>query len=200
MKTRSLSPHLRTVVLATVVLFLTAGCSRGGAAPSKEGAPTAPLQEQEQVQRVLLYPAAPDMLLNEYRVEMPELGDQEKDMAELVSRYLAGPAGDDMVVPFPENCTLRAFFILNGNQAVVDLAGPVRTGGGSDTEMARVYGIVDTLYWNFNSIKSVRILVDGQEVDTLLGHLDLSRPVPYEPSMLAPSIRPQEGGGGVGEF
>ena len=200
MKTRSLSPHLRTVVFATVVVLLAAGCGRRGKAPSKEEAPTAPLQEQQQVQRILLYPSGPDMLLNEYRVEMPELGDREKDMAELVSRYLAGPAGDGMVMPFPENCTLRAFFVLNGNQAVVDLAGPVRTGGGSDTEMARVYGIIDTLAWNFADIKSVRILVDGQEVNTLLGHLDLSRPIPFEPGMLEPSIRRADGGGGAGEF
>ncbi len=183
-----------------LLLVAAVSCGRRTAQAPKAPAGASPLEEQQQVQRILLYPAAPDMLLNEYRVEMPELGDQEKDMAELVSRYLTGPAGDGMVMPFPENCSLRAFFILHGDQAVVDLSGPVRTGGGTDTEMARVYGIVDTLSWNFNTIKSVRILVDGQEVETLLGHLDLSRPIPFEPSMLAPSIRPQEAGGGVGEF
>ncbi len=183
-----------------MLLVAAVSCGQRSAQAPKEPEGASPLEEQQQVQRVLLYPAAPDMLLNEYRVEMPEMGDQEKDMAELVSRYLAGPAGDGMVMPFPEHCSLRAFFILNGDQAVVDLGGAVRTGGGADTEMARVYGIVDTLSWNFSSIKSVRILVDGQEVDTLLGHLDLSRPIPFEPSMLAPSIRPQEEGGGAGEF
>jgi hypothetical protein len=150
------------------------------------------------VNRTLLYPGGDDMLLMVDTIPLPSYGDAQKDMAEVIRRYLEGPPGDGQFQPFPEHCALRALFLRGSSEVVVDLTGTVRSGGGSDTETARVYGLVDTIAWNFKEVRSVRLLVDGQEIDTLLGHLDLSHPLPPEARFLAPGLRRQVGVPGDG--
>jgi hypothetical protein len=178
---------------AVLILLGLAACRRESGAP----APPLALQSAQSpaaraAQRVLYYPAGENALLQEFAVSMPASGETELDMCDLLRRYLEGPPGPGQVLAFPENSGLRAAFLVDG-QAIVDLTGPVRTGGGTSTEASRVYGIVQTLHANFPEVKSVRILVDGQEVDTLLGHLDLSHPLAPEPRLLSgPRARGKE--------
>jgi hypothetical protein len=40
-----------------------------------------------------------------------------------------------------------------------------------------VYSIVNALTMNLPAVTSVQVLVDGKEVDTLVGHVDLRRPL-----------------------
>ena len=49
--------------------------------------------------------------------------------------------------------------------------------GGSLDELLTVYTIVDALTVNLPAVTAVQILVDGKEVDTLAGHVDLRRPL-----------------------
>ncbi len=124
----------------------------------------------------------------------------EESMSIVVSRYLQGPAGEGRFSPYPDHCTLRALYLLSGDRAVVDLGGPVSSGAGVHTEVHRVYGVINTLVWNFPEVRSVQILIDGREVETLLGHLDLSKPVPPEDRLLGLELRRTEGiGGSAGE-
>lgn len=190
---RTLKPsRLRRAALAAALLLALSGCRREEKHPTEvPQLPSGP--GQTLVSRTLLYPGEEDMYLTELSLPLPSHGNAQKDMAEVIRRYLAGPAGEGQVHPFPEHCGLRALFLRGSSEVVVDLTGPVRTGGGSATETARVYGLVDTIAWNFREVRSVRILVDGQEVDTLLGHLDLSRPLPPEAKFLAPGLRGRVG-------
>jgi hypothetical protein len=48
------------------------------------------------------------------------------------------------------------------------------------SERLTVHTIVEALAGNLTAIRAVQILVDGQEVDTLAGHLDLRRPMRLE--------------------
>lgn len=50
--------------------------------------------------------------------------------------------------------------------------------GGSTGEILTVYSIVNT-YTKLDEIDSVKIILEGQEVDSLVGHLDLSQPLMY---------------------
>ena len=43
-----------------------------------------------------------------------------------------------------------------------------------------VYTIVNALLTNLPDLQEVQILIDGQEVDTLAGHVDLRRPLAEE--------------------
>ncbi len=49
--------------------------------------------------------------------------------------------------------------------------------GGTTNEILTVYSLVDTLTANLPAVSSVQILVEGKELDTLAGHLDLRRPL-----------------------
>jgi hypothetical protein len=49
--------------------------------------------------------------------------------------------------------------------------------GGSTSERLTIYTFVDALTFNLPAIKSVQLLADGREIDTLAGHVDLRRPL-----------------------
>lgn len=185
---RPLSQRPERALWAVLFLLGMAACRKGSGAPTPSAAQIARAPGAHAVQRVLYYPAGENALLSECPVSMPASGQTEADMSDLLKRYLDGPPGPGQFLAFPERSGLRAAFLVDG-LAVVDLTGPVRSGGGASTETARVYGIVQTLHANFPEVKSVRLLVDGQEVDTLLGHLDLSRPLVPEPRLLARQSR-----------
>ena len=49
--------------------------------------------------------------------------------------------------------------------------------GGSLEEIFTVYALVNALTSNLPEIRAVQILIEGQEVDTLAGHVDLRHPL-----------------------
>ena len=69
--------------------------------------------------------------------------------------------------------------VLVTGDAYVDLGGAVVTGhtGGSLDEALTVYAIVNALAANLPGVSTVQILIEGQEVDSLVGHLDLRHPL-----------------------
>jgi len=79
----------------------------------------------------------------------------------------------------PEGTALRAFYTTVRGEAFVDLTPEVATRhpGGSSTELLTVYAIVNAITANLPTIQRVQILIDGREVDTLAGHVDLRRPL-----------------------
>jgi hypothetical protein len=79
----------------------------------------------------------------------------------------------------PEGTAVRAFYTTVRGEAFVDLTPEVATRhpGGSSTELLTVYAIVNAITANLPTIQRVQILIDGREVDTLAGHVDLRRPL-----------------------
>jgi Sporulation and spore germination len=79
----------------------------------------------------------------------------------------------------PAGTTLRALFIGERGEAFVDLGGEIRTKhpGGSLDEIFTTYAIVNSLTVNLPAITRVQILIDGKEVETLAGHVDLRHPL-----------------------
>jgi hypothetical protein len=68
--------------------------------------------------------------------------------------------------------------------------------GGSTNELLTIYTIVDALTLNLPAITAVQLLVDGKEVDTLAGHVDLRRPLPKNLALVAepgPATTPSVG-------
>ena len=78
-------------------------------------------------------------------------------------------------------------FVTASGVAYVDLSPEARdsVAGGSDEEQMTVYSIVDSITTNFPSISRVQILIDNQPATTLAGHVDLSRPLPPDLTLLA---------------
>lgn len=96
----------------------------------------------------------------------------------IVERQLA-PAPAGQVSSIPAGTRLRGLFLTSNGQAYVDVSKEIVSGhaGGSLQESLTVYAIVNALTVNLPDISAVQVLVDGREVDTLVGHLDLRHPL-----------------------
>ena len=110
--------------------------------------------------------------------EVP-FGEPVAEQARRIIEAQLAPAAQPLVSAIPAGTTLRALFITDKGDAFVDLSGEVRTKhpGGSLDELLTVYTIVNALTVNLPAITRVQILVDGKEVDTLAGHVDLRHPL-----------------------
>ena len=97
---------------------------------------------------------------------------------EILNAQFAG-VEPPLVSAVPPGTALRALFLTDGGQAFVDLSRDVSVAhpGGSLNELLTIYTVVHALTFNLPAISAVQLLVDGREVDTLAGHVDLRRPL-----------------------
>lgn len=93
------------------------------------------------------------------------------------------PATDNAVSAIPMGVSLRSVFLTPRGDAYVDLSREIITGhpGGSLNEALTVYTLVNALTQNIKEITGVQILVDGKQIDTLAGHIDLRQPLTAAP-------------------
>lgn len=106
-------------------------------------------------------------------------GDGPVAQAGEIVRAQIAAAVPPLVSAVPPGTTLRALYLTANGSAFVDLSRDVVTAhpGGSLDELLTVYSIVNALTMNLPAVTSVQVLVDGKEVDTLVGHVDLRRPL-----------------------
>jgi spore germination protein GerM len=125
----------------------------------------------------LYYLSDDGMSLTPAQREVPFAANVVEQARAIVEAQLA-PA-PPLVSAIPPDATLRNVFITERGDAFVDVSGEVSSkhSGGSLDEMFTVYTLVDALTVNLPAIKRVQILVDGKEVDTLAGHIDLRHPL-----------------------
>ena len=94
-----------------------------------------------------------------------------------VETLMIEPEEENLTRIFPKNAAIRSVKVRDG-LAIVDFDGSILKGfvGGSTGEEFLIGSIVDTLT-NFPEVKRVKFLVDGNEIETLSGHMDLSTPL-----------------------
>lgn len=181
----------RYVLWAFLVVLVVFGALvvRKYLATTPESSVPAPQGQQapKQLRQVLLYFGAPEGTY--LAPEAREIEDclEETDCIEgTVQALINGPVGD-LVPILPPQTALRNVAV-QGSTAVLDFSPELISAhpGGSLSELLTVYGLADTLSANFPHIREVRILVDGQPVDTLKGHVDLRRPIPADFSFTHP--------------
>jgi hypothetical protein len=97
--------------------------------------------------------------------------------AHILTAQVTTPEGH--VSAIPAGTTVRAVFFGAGGEAYVDLSPEATQGhrGGSLNETLAVFAIVNAVTANLPGITAVQILVDGKEVDSLAGHIDLREPI-----------------------
>jgi len=104
----------------------------------------------------------------------------------VVEELLGGSEnGLSTVVPYPAE--VLAVFTDDRGHAFVDLTAPPQPLQGSQAELLLAYGVVDSVLLNCPELHSVQLLFGGEEVETLAGHLDLSRPLSLNKGFIAPS-------------
>jgi hypothetical protein len=102
---------------------------------------------------------------------------------QLIAALISRPPSD-AVRTLPADTTLLQFYLLPDGTAIADfseaLSGAMPSGILS--EQMAVDSIVRTLEANVSGIQRLKILVRGQEVDTLAGHVDLTGFFPMMPT------------------
>jgi hypothetical protein len=105
-------------------------------------------------------------------------GPVEQGRQIVLAQITTAPAAP-LVGAVPQGTTLRSFYLSERGEAFVDLGPEILTAhtGGSAAELLTVYAIVNAVTANLPAAVRVQLLVDGKEVDTLKGHVDLRRPL-----------------------
>jgi len=146
-------------------------------AAASAAAPPAPAVAVRKITATLFYVSEDGMTLTPVQREVPFAAAVADQAHAIVDAQLApaAPLGSAS----PADTKLRDVFVTERGDAFVDLSGDVASkhSGGSLDEILTVYTIVDALTVNLPAIKRVQILVDGKEVDTLAGHVDLRHPL-----------------------
>ena len=125
----------------------------------------------------LFYVSEDGMSLVQVQREVP-FGATPAEQARAIIEAQLTPVAPQ-VSAIPADVKLRDVFVTERGDAFVDLSGDVtaRHAGGSLNEIFTVYSIVNALTVNLPAVTRVQILVDGKEVDTLAGHVDLRHPL-----------------------
>ena len=147
---------------------------------SESGAPaatTAP-DAQRKITATLYFVAADGLSLVPAQREVP-FGEPVVEQARRIIETQLAVSTAPLLSAVPAGTTLRALYISERGDAFVDLSPEVtaKHTGGSLDELLTVYTIVNALTVNLPAITRVQILVDGKEVDTLAGHVDLRNPL-----------------------
>jgi len=97
----------------------------------------------------------------------------------LVEAQLTTDPAEPLTRAVPSGVTVRGVFLPGRDDAYVDLDSAFVTGlpGGSHNELLAAYAIVSVVTTNLSPVARVQILIDGREVETLAGHVDLREPL-----------------------
>jgi spore germination protein GerM len=177
----------RVVVIAVALAAIAGGWwlavrLRGGPAASTPTAATSPsglpAAAARKITATLYYVSEDGMSLVGVQREVP-YGEGVLEQARQIVAAQMTTAPAPLVSAIPQGAALRALYMTERGDAFVDLSAEVRTmhTGGALDELFTVYSIVNALTTNLPAVARVQILIDGKEVDTLAGHVDLRHPL-----------------------
>ena len=182
--------HRRHLAAAAIVVFgvaaawmLFVGLPRWYAArqvPAATAAGSAGAASPSAVRKItatLYYVGEDGMALVPVQREVPFGATVVEQARAIIEAQIA--AALPLISAIPVETTLRDIFITERGDAFVDLSGDITSKhpGGSLDEIFTVFTLVNALTVNLPAIARVQILVDGKEVDTLAGHVDLRHPL-----------------------
>jgi hypothetical protein len=128
-------------------------------------------------------------VLTPVTVDLPLGSDPVLRAKQVLNTLLAGPV-DTELRTLPPDAALLEFYLLPNGTGIADFSEALATStpSGIASEQLAVESIARTLEANVPQVKRLKILIHGQEVDTLAGHLDLTGTFPLSPP--PPSKKP----------
>jgi spore germination protein GerM len=125
-----------------------------------------------------------EFLIGEKR-EIGKKEEVEEEAQEAIRELIKGPKGR-LVPTLPSRTELLSIQLDDKGTARVNFSGTLTKDhpGGSSSEMMTVYSVVNTLIINFPVIQRVQFLVEGNEIESITGHLSLSRPIASKPDLI----------------
>ncbi|MEO8256241.1 MAG: GerMN domain-containing protein [Acidobacteriota bacterium] len=171
-----------TVIVAgfawLLLVTLPASYRRSRTPAAAVGTPATPAAPGRKIKAHLFYVADDGTRLTDLERDVA-FGEGTVEQARQIIEAQIAPAVEPLVSAVPVGTRLRTLFVTEHGEAFVDFSGELVTGhsGGSTDEILTVYTIVDALTANLPAVTSVQLLVEGKQIETLAGHVDLSRPL-----------------------
>jgi len=185
-----MTPRRALVAMAIAVAVVGLGwvmfaaLERRLAAPTPDAEPAAPTTDAPaaigpHIAAVLYFVSEDGTLLEGASMDVPLRDSPAAQARALVEAQLAAEPPAPLTRAVPAGVTVRGVFLTGRDDAYVDLDGTFASTlpGGSHNELMATYAIVSALTTNLTPIKRVQILIDGREVETLTGHVDLREPL-----------------------
>lgn len=128
-------------------------------------------------------------------IELPLSNDPVLRAKQVLNTLLAGPV-DVELRTLPADAALLEFYLLPDGTAIADFSEALSSSmpSGIQSERLAAESIARTLEANVRQVRRLKILIHGQEVDTLAGHLDLTGYFPVS-APAAPAKVPAAGPG-----
>lgn len=144
----------------------------GGATPAPATA------EARTITATLFYVATDGLALVPVSRDVP-YGATPAEQARRIADAQLQPPPEGLRSAIPDGTIVRSVYLTPRGEAFVDVSRQMITGhsGGSLNEALAVFAIVNAMVVNLPDVSAVQILVDGQEVDSITGHLDLRYPL-----------------------
>lgn len=197
------------LVLLLVALFLVRKVrphrSAGPARPTPRSTPIVPPTPIPPRRVALYFESAEDERFHPEARDIAASADTVTLLRTIASAVLDGPRRPELLRPFPDGWKVRAAFRLRDGLAVLDLAPPpaptppegeaaqpVRWQTGSHEEEGAAQALLLSVTKNLPDVSRLVLLVGGEPVETLAGHLDLGHPLKPDPSRAAdePPLEP----------
>lgn len=131
---------------------------------------------EPRVRAKLFWAANPDDgTLAPVTVDLPLSNDPVLRSKQVLNTLLAGPV-DSELRTLPPDAVLLAFYLLPDGTAIADFSEALATStpSGIASEQMAVDSVARTLEANVPQVQRLKILVHGQEAETLAGHVDLT--------------------------
>jgi spore germination protein GerM len=188
------SPRLKVWLLAALALAVIVGAvylpilRRHIKQSEKMQEQSAEQARRELAQPVVVNPSEPrvkaqlfwasgngDGTLSASIVELPLSNEPVLRAKQVLNTLLAGPV-DVELRTLPPDAALLEFYMLPNGTAVADFSEALATAipSGIQSEQMAVDSITRTLEANVPQVQRLKILIHGQEMETLAGHLDLT--------------------------
>ena len=133
-------------------------------------------------------------------VETPvALGSDPVQRARVALETLITSAPSPAMRVLPLDANLLEFYLLSDGTAIADFSDAIsrEVPTGISSEQLALDAIVRTLHAAVPQIQRLRILIGGQEVETLAGHVDLGSPLDLSALPSPPATPPPAPGGGT---
>jgi len=169
------------VALGAVALRFVSQWREGAQGPAPEAAApdTASAQPGTRSVQLVFVSADAMTMITELR-QLPASNRVEEELRAVLEALCAGPEGRGAIGPIPRGARPLAVFYDDRKGAVlIDFSRELRDNhpGGSAAERATVDAILRTIALNFPEVRACTLLVGGEQVETLAGHVALDRPL-----------------------